>query len=358
MSWNILRGKIMSTSWDVVGSFFIGLVAALGFTPFMRTIALKTNYLDHPEKKKAHLKATPLLGGCAIYIGFMASLLFSVDISRPLLGILIGATMLLILGLIDDRMGMLPELKLCVQILAALTAFKFGLRVTTIEDYYICMFFTVFWVVGITNAFNLLDNLNGLSSGIAAIASFFFCVIAFFSKDYTTAAFTAGLMGACLGFLRYNFPKAQIFMGDTGSLVIGFLLSCIAVIGSWETEIISLSLAIPIIILAYPIFDTTLVTVIRIREGRSIFQGGKDHSSHTLSMMGLKKKRAVLIIFGICILLGTSGLLIRYSPSALGITALAVTVTGMLGFGLRLINVRQNIVGLKNAKNKRSGKTG
>jgi len=340
----------MHTNWDVLGAFFIGLIVAYGFTPFATRLAFKFNILDHPEKKKAHLRPTPLLGGLAIYIAFLASAIFSVRLDSPVVGIFIGLTMLLVLGLVDDKIGMMPQLKLSMQVLAALTVFKLGLRVTTIEDYYLCMFFTVFWIVGITNAFNLLDNLNGLSSGVAAIASVFFCVIAFFNGNYLTATLSAGVAGSCIGFLKYNFPRARIFMGDSGSLVLGFLLACLGIMGSWETETIGLSLSIPIVILSYPIFDTTLVTIIRIAEGRSIFQGGTDHSSHILAFVGLKKKRAVLLIFAVCFLLGLSALVIKYGSVLAGSVSLFLASATMFVFGLRLLYLRKKMVRIKNAK--------
>jgi len=340
----------MHTNWDVLGALFIGFIVAYGFTPFAMRLAFKFNILDHPEEKKAHLRPTPLLGGLAIYIAFLASALFSVKLDSPVLGIFIGLTMLLVLGLVDDKIGMMPQLKLSMQILAALTAFKLGLRVTTIEDYYLCMFFTVFWIVGITNAFNLLDNLNGLSGGVAAIASVFFCVIAFFDGNYLAATLSAGVTGACIGFLKYNFPKARIFMGDSGSLVLGFLLACLAIIGSWKTETIGLSLSIPIIILGYPIFDTTLVTIIRIVEKRSIFQGGKDHSSHIMAFVGLKKKKAVLLIFAVCFLLGLSALVIKYGSPFVGSISLFTAAAAMFAFGLRLLYLRKKMVRIKDAK--------
>jgi UDP-GlcNAc:undecaprenyl-phosphate GlcNAc-1-phosphate transferase len=344
----------MHTNWDIGGAFLIALIVSYGFTPFVRKMALRFNALDRPEKKKAHTHPTPLLGGIVIYMAFLASIVFSIEIDRTLLGIFIGASLLLLLGLIDDKFGMLPQLKLSVQVLAGLTVFKFGLRVATIEDYYLSMFFTIFWIVGITNAFNLLDNLNGLSGGIAAISSVFFCIIAFFDGDYLTAALAAGIAGSCIGFLKYNFPKASIFMGDSGSLVLGFLLACLAIIGSWGTEKISLSLSIPIIILGYAIFDTTLVTAIRAVEKRSIFQGGKDHSSHILAFVGLKKKRAVLLIFTVSFLLGISGLIVKYSPAVIGLTSLFITALGMCTFGLRLFYLRGKMVRMRNAKQRKT----
>ena len=340
----------MRTNWDVAGAFFIGFIVAYCFTPFARMVAFRLGFLDRPEKKNAHLKATPLLGGVVIYIAFLAAVLFSVQIDRTMAGVIIGATMLLVTGLVDDRFGMMPQLKLCVQILAALTVFKFGLAVTTIEDYYLSMFFTVFWIVGITNAFNLLDNLNGLSSGIAAISSVFFAVIAFSNGYYLAAAVSAAIAGSCTGFIKYNFPKASIFMGDSGSLVVGFILACVAIIGSWETEKVSLSLSIPVVILGYAIFDTTLVTVIRIREKRSIFQGGTDHSSHILAFSGLKKRRAVLLIFTICVFLGLSSLCIKYGSVRAGRASLALTAVFMALLGLRLLYLRGKMVRMRNAR--------
>lgn len=341
---------IMHTRWDIFGTFVISLMVSYGFTPMAIKAAFRLGYLDQPENKKAHLHATPLLGGVAISIAILLGIIFSIPFNDMVKGILMGAAMLFVLGLIDDKLGMMPQLKLSVQAIAALTVFKFGLRVTTIEDYYLCMAFTIFWIVGITNAMNLLDNLNGLSSGIAAIASAFFCLIAFIERDYMSAALAAGITGACMGFLKYNFPRAQIFMGDTGSLVLGFLLASLAIMGSWKTDAMTLSLSIPFIILAYPIFDTTLVTIIRIREGRSIFQGGRDHSSHILAYAGFKKKRAVLIIFLICFLLGISALAIRYSPVRVGFPVLVFTALAMAAFGLRLLHIRSKMVEMRDGK--------
>src|SRR3989338_8997310 len=222
----------MHTAWDVIGVFLISLLVSHGFTPLIRKVALRLGFLDNPESKKSHIHPTPLLGGLAIYAAFLSSIIFVINMNSLTLGIFIGATILLAVGLVDDKIGMMPELKLSAQVLAALAAFKLGLRVTTIEDYYLCMFFTVFWIVSITNALNLLDNLNGLSSGIAAISSIFFCIIAYLGKDYFAATLAAAIAGSCIGFFGHNFPAARIFMGDSGSLVLGFLLASLAIIGN------------------------------------------------------------------------------------------------------------------------------
>ncbi|MBU4376674.1 MAG: undecaprenyl/decaprenyl-phosphate alpha-N-acetylglucosaminyl 1-phosphate transferase, partial [Candidatus Omnitrophica bacterium] len=252
---------------------------------------------------------------------------------------------------------------------------------------FLSMVFTCLWIVGMTNAFNLIDNINGLCAGIAAIASFFFGVLAFINGNFVLAATSFALMGSALGFLRYNFPKANIFMGDAGSMFLGFMLASIAVAGSWKTSSLTTSLAIPILILGYPIFDVTFVTVMRMMEGRPVSMGGKDHSSHRfaiaimesimrsrgknnskgtklipaivtfakglrtkgedrvlnrLAASGFKKKRGVLMLYGLSFALGLAALgmtvLGRYFDWGIMIITLILTLL----FGIRLGRVRSN----------------
>jgi len=338
----------MVTTQDIFGAFFVALIVAYGFTPLARQIAFKVKLLDYPNSKKSHVHPTPLLGGLSLYVAFFAGVFFTTQSNNCMYGILIGGTILLVLGMLDDKLGMMPQMKLSGQILVALIAYKSGIKVATVEDYYLSMFFTVFWIVGITNAFNLLDNLNGLSAGIAGIASVFFGVMALQNSQTYVAILSFALAGACFGFLKHNFPKAKIFMGDSGSMFLGFTLACIAVLGSWETDKITLSLSLPILVLGYPIFDTTLVTILRIVEGRSIFLGGKDHSSHILASTGYKKKRAVLVIYLICILLGLTAFTVSALPLFIGVPVALFTAAMMAGFGIYLGRVR-----LKSAKLRR-----
>jgi len=338
----------MATIQDIFGAFFVALIVSYGFTPLARQIAFKIKLVDLPNHKKSHAHPTPLLGGLSMFMAFFAGVLFTTNVNNYLFGILLGGVILLTLGMIDDRLGMMPQMKLSGQILVALIAYKAGIRVATFEDYYLSMFFTCFWIVGITNAFNLLDNLNGLSAGIAGISSVFFGIMALMNSQVYIAILSFAMAGACFGFLKHNFPKASIFMGDSGSMFLGFTLACIAVLGSWETEKITLSLSLPILILGYPIFDTTLVTFLRIKEKRPIFLGGKDHSSHILASLGLKKKRAVLIIYMICILLGLSALVVSRAPFTIAVSTLAVAGGIMLGLGAYLAAAR-----LKSAKVRR-----
>ncbi|MDP2912811.1 MAG: MraY family glycosyltransferase, partial [Candidatus Omnitrophota bacterium] len=202
--------------------------------------------------------------------------------------------------------------------------------------YHLGVIFTYIWIIGITNSFNLLDNMNGLSAGIASIAAAFFGIIAYMNGQPMVCALSFAVAGSTLGFLKHNFPKANIFMGDAGSLIVGYLLSTISILTSWKIDTWTISLAVPLLILGYPIFDTTLVTVIRLLQGRSVFDGGKDHSSHRLALLGLKRFRAVLVIYGLCLFLGTAALLMTRMSHSTAIVFMGFVFLIMLGLGIRL----------------------
>ncbi|MFH1190124.1 MAG: MraY family glycosyltransferase [Candidatus Omnitrophota bacterium] len=326
---------------SVIEVFILTTVVSYIITPVVKNIAVKLNYLDHPKTNKVHAHPTALLGGVAIYVSFIVGLLTTVGFAPDvrLTSIIIGSTFLLIVGLVDDKMGMMPEVKLLGQFLAAMIVIKSGVRVEFLHNYYLDTLFTYLWIVGITNAFNLLDNMNGLSAGIAVIASIFFGIVMCTSGQIAVAVVAFALAGAGLGFLKHNFPKASIFMGDTGSLVLGFVLATLAVMGSWSTRFLTTSLAMPILILAYPIFDTLLVTVLRLKEGRSIFQGGKDHSSHRMALLGFKKKRAVIAIYAICVVLGLSALVTQRLALRPAVVLIGCVLVSMLALGIRLAYV-------------------
>lgn len=338
------------TMWiHMLETFVVTALVSYLITPFLRKVAFRIGYLDHPLDTKSHAHPTALLGGVGIYFAFVIGLLTNINIGQDfrVVGLIIGSTILLIVGLIDDRMGMMPEVKLLGQFLAAMVVIKSGVRIDFLNNYYLDLIVTYLWIVGITNSFNLLDNMNGLSSGIAAIASIFFGFVMGMSSQFHVAIIAFALAGASVGFLKHNFPRASIFMGDTGSLVIGFVMATVAVMGSWSTRFLTTSLAMPIIILAYPIFDTSLVTILRMREGRSIFQGGKDHSSHRLALLGLKKKRAVLLIYSICMMLGISALVIQRVSLRAAMVIMALDVIFMVIFGIRLGTVKSGRFGRK-----------
>lgn len=347
----------MRFNWTDIAEVFVStaLIAYL-ITPLIRMVALRTGYLDHPKGNKVHAHPTPLLGGLSMYIAFMVGIFTTVKLAQDprIYHLMTAATFLLIVGLVDDRMGMLPEIKLLAQFLAAMTVVKAGIRIEFLNNYYLNTVVSYLWIVGITNSFNLLDNMNGLSAGIAAIAAVFFGIVMWSSGQLSIAILAFALAGAALGFLRHNFPRARIFMGDTGSLILGFLLASIAIMGSWSTRFLTTSLAMPILILAYPIFDTTLVMVMRLIEGRSVFQGGKDHSSHRLALLGLKKKRAVLVIYGVCVVLGVSAIMVQHLALRPALGVIVCTGLFLLAVGIRLAMVDTGRFG-RNRKAKDAG---
>lgn len=339
---------------DVIEVFVLTMVISYVITPVIRNIAIKLKYIDHPKTNKVHAHPTALLGGVAIYISFIVGLLTTVGFALDVrfTSIIIGSTFLLIIGLVDDRMGMMPEVKLLGQFLAAMIVVKSGVRVEFLHNYYLDTLFTYLWIVGITNAFNLLDNMNGLSAGIAVIASIFFGIVMCTSNQISVAIVAFALAGAGLGFLKHNFPKASIFMGDTGSLVLGFVLAALAVMGSWSTRFLTTSLAMPMLILAYPIFDTMLVTVMRSIEGRSLFQGGRDHSSHRIALLGFRKRRTVIAIYGICVVLGLSALLVQRLPLKSALILIGCVTVLMVTLGVRLAFVDTGRFGRNKGKKK------
>jgi UDP-GlcNAc:undecaprenyl-phosphate GlcNAc-1-phosphate transferase len=218
-------------------------------------------------------------------------------------------------------------------------------------NYYLNIMTTYIWIIGITNSFNLLDNMNGLSAGIAIISAAFFGILAYLSGQSDVAAISLALAGSSLGFLRYNFPKATLFMGDSGSLVIGYILSVLAIMSGWKSAAITTFTAIPFLVLGYPIFDTAMVSVMRLSEGRSIFQGGKDHSSHRLALLGLKRYRTVLVIYGICISLGLVAVIVSRADLVICIGLIALASIMMVALGVRLSFVATKSCGRKKGHN-------
>ncbi len=323
------------------GPFLIALFVSLLLTPGFRYLASKTGFIDQPSPRKVHSRPIPLLGGPAIFLGFSLSLGISYGFKGPLFGVLLGATFLLILGLVDDRRGMDPRVKVAGHFLAAIIVVSYGLKTGVLGSPYLNFPFTILWIVGITNAFNLLDNMDGLSAGVAAISGAAFSAIAsryvaLGPEQLPTALASASLAGACLGFLPYNLYRATIFMGDAGSNVLGFILASLAVLGNWQSPTVTTSLAIPLLILAYPIFDTTLVMVLRWRRGQPLYKGGKDHTSLRLVNLGLGKTETVLLIYLFAICHALTATLVTSVTFRLSLLALAISASILFIFGMVL----------------------
>jgi len=284
--------------------FLTALTFSILGTPLARRLALHAGVVDAPNARKIHGAPVPLLGGAAIYTAFVLALILIGDrfYIRALVGILLGATLVSLFGLADDRWGLHAYLKLGGQILAGVVLILGGTQVNLFPNHpWLNWAITLLWVVGITNALNLLDNMDGLSGGTTTVAAAFFLLLAAISGQFLVGALAAALIGACVGFLRYNLNPATIFMGDTGALFLGFLLAALGVKLRFPSNVPWVTWLVPICVLAVPIFDTTLVFVSRLRRGLNpLTTPGKDHLSHRLAALGLTRREAVLI----CYLLG------------------------------------------------------
>ena len=306
----------------------VGFVAAYGFTPLTKRLALRWNIVDQPDQRKIHHEPIPLLGGVAIFGAFLlATVLFAPATHLVEFGaVLAGGLWLAVVGYVDDRHGMNPRIKMASQVVAGIVLILAGIQVRLFEIPVLDIALTLFWIVGITNALNLMDNMDGLAAGITAIAAGTFFVLAASQELILVSSLSAALCGATLGFLRYNFAPATTFMGDTGSLVIGFVLAVLGIKLDFPSQSTIVTWAIPILVLAIPIFDTTLVTFTRLRERRSPFQGGKDHTSHRIAAMGMGHRKTVLSLYTVAILMGTVAFVI-----SLASTDLAKGLIGLVG---------------------------
>ena len=295
--------------------FCIAFIVSLVATPFIARLAFLIGAVDKPNARKVHDSYMPRLGGLAIFAGFCAATATLVAQDPKIAGLLFGSTVILLFGIVDDIRGISPRMKLFGQLMAALTVIYFGIKIDYINNPLNGFFqlgalgipLTIFWIMGITNAVNLIDGLDGLASGISAIALLTFAVIAHQSNLNTVALLSLILVGAILGFLRYNFYPAKIFLGDSGSMLLGFItsgLSAYGIINGASPYV----LFIPILVLGVPILDTFYAIIRRYLERKPIFQADKKHIHHRLLNKGLSHRQAVLVIYGISLFLSASAL--------------------------------------------------
>ena len=279
--------------------FASALLLAIGATPGARWVALKFGIIDQPSARKLHSTPIPRFGGIAMYAAVVVALLVFRERFRvnQLVSILLGATWVSFLGVWDDRWGLRPLLKLLGQIIAAVILIITGVQVKFLPSELLNWAVTIVWVVGLTNAINLLDNMDGLSGGITAIASAFFLLLAVQNGQYLVGGLSAAMLGASVGFLVYNFNPATIFMGDTGSLFLGFMLAALGIKLRFPGHSDTITWMVPVIVLGVPIFDTTLVVFSRIRRGVHPMTPGKDHTSHRLVRMGFTQREAVMALY-------------------------------------------------------------
>jgi UDP-GlcNAc:undecaprenyl-phosphate GlcNAc-1-phosphate transferase len=328
----------MTAVWaSGVGAFLLALVLAQLCKPLARRVDL----VARPKADRWHRQVVPLMGGVAIAGAVLATTIALPIHSHQLFVLLLGAFALFVVGLLDDFRPFKPQTKFICQILAAAAMAAFGLQLRLTGIVALDALLTLFWLVGITNAFNLLDNMDGLSAGIAAITAGFRLVFFLNDGDMEAAQIAAAVVGACVGFLFHNFNPASIFMGDAGSLFLGFLVAGLSLAGSWPYSRSTVSvLLFPVLILLVPIFDTTFVTIARTLAGRPVSRGGRDHTSHRLVASGLSERAAVVTLYGVALLCG--GLAFYAYTAGLSSTIVFVVflALALVLFGLYLARVQ------------------
>lgn len=321
----------------LVSATLIALVAAFMTIPAACKLALRMDWVDYPTTRKDHEEPIPLLGGVAIYLAFMVSIALPWTVREPGRGvaILVAATLVSLLGLLDDGRKVDVTVKLLGQLVAVATLVAGGVYIQLPLPLTLNLLLTVLWVVGITNAFNLLDNMDGLTGGLAAVAAGSISMLAFVEGQLWVAFMAAGLGGACVGFVLHNFAPARIFLGDSGSLFVGFLLAALGIEIRFLENTSRVTWLVPILILALPIYDTSLVVYSRLRRGLNpLTSPGRDHVSHRLVELGLSRRVAVVTLWSIAAVLSLLALVVtRSGPRvayAVGGSVLVVGVSALL----------------------------
>ncbi len=334
---------------NLVLCFSIAFFMSLASTPAVKILAHKVGAIDVPDgKRRVHKAPIPRLGGLAIFFGFMVAVLAFVDIDSQTRGILIGSLLIVAIGILDDIMQLKASIKLLVQLIAAGVVVYHGVEISAISVpsfitdggilplKWLSIPITVIWIVGVTNAVNLIDGLDGLAVGISSIATFSLFFIAILAGEPTVALVSAALAGSCLGFLPYNFNPAKIFMGDTGSTFLGFILSVICIQGLFKGYAI-ISFIIPFLILGLPIFDTSVAIIRRIHDKRPIMGADRGHLHHKLIDMGFSQKQTVAILYVIAVLLGLSAVVLIEQGAQTAFLMISVVLL-MLIFGGRVMS--------------------
>ncbi len=316
----------MPNQLPVVGSALAALlvasVVALISTPVVKSLAFRIGAVDVPkDNRRMHNHPIPRMGGLAIFLGFILSILLFLPLTQQLRGMLLGVVIIVVLGIFDDIYALPAKPKFLVQICAALIAVLMGNRIDFLSNInifsdnpywelgWLSIPLSVLWIVGITNAVNLIDGLDGLACGVSTISSMTLLVIALVVAEPDVAVLTAALAGACLGFLPYNLNPAKIFMGDTGSTFLGFVLATVSIQGLFKFYTI-ISFAAPFLMLGLPIFDTCFAILRRLAKGQSPMSPDRGHIHHRLIDMGFSQKQAVATLYVISAILGLSAVVL------------------------------------------------
>lgn len=318
--------------------FIVAMVVSYVSTPLVKKIAWKIGAIDFPSERRVHKKPMPRIGGLAIYIALITASIIVLPIERRAIqGILLGGTFIVFVGILDDIYDLPAKIKLVGQIIASIILVAFGLKVEWLTNPFGGMIYlgklsiplTIFWTVGITNTLNFIDGLDGLAAGISAIAAFAMMLVNLSLNQPIPVLITALLAGASIGFLPYNFNPAEIFMGDTGAMFLGYMLAAVAIDGAVKSATV-IALIVPILALGLPIFDTAFAIIRRLANGRPIMQADKGHLHHRLLGIGLTQKQAVLYMYLISILLGACSVILAKVGIKEAIIALIIVISGLL----------------------------
>lgn len=326
-------------------AFTIALAVAYFATPQVMDLAIKVGALDAPDERKVHKGMIPRMGGLAIYAGFVLAVLASMYISREIMGLLVGGTVILIVGIIDDLKPLPAKVKLLGQIAAASVLVMFDIRIEWLTNPfgdmlyvdYLAIPLTILWVVSLTNTVNLIDGLDGLAAGVSTIAAVTILLVALQNHFWTVAILTAALAGSAFGFLQHNFNPAKIFMGDTGSMFLGYMLAAISILGAVKSAA-TIALIVPIVALGLPILDTAFAIIRRYMSGRPIFKPDKGHLHHRLLEMGLTQKQTVLLMYVMSGCLGLSAIALTEVNYSFGILII-IALLSIACIGARKIGV-------------------
>lgn len=330
---------ITNLGLKLAASIVLSFILSFAMTPIVKNFALKVGAIDVPtDERRMHRHPIPRLGGLAIFIGFLLSVVLFADLTKQVQGILVGAIIVAALGAVDDLISLKPMAKLLGQSVAAVVAISHGViihlftnpNIFSVNEFILleglALPITFLWIVGVTNAVNLIDGLDGLACGVSAIASLTMFAVALLVAESNVAVLLAALMGACLGFLPYNMNPAKVFMGDTGALLLGYLLATLSVVGMFKFYAI-VTFIVPVLALALPLLDTLFAIVRRVLHGQSPFTPDRGHLHHRLVDLGLNHKQAVALMYAISALLGLCAVVVvSTGPVRIFLLVVAVAV--------------------------------
>ncbi len=332
-----LKPRLAMPPWlEWGGPFTLGALVTAAVVPILGRLAHRIDLLDRPDERKHHRGAVPLVGGVAVYLGFLVVILVYPNTSDTVPAITYALGLLLVVGVLDDKFELPAWLKLCVQVAAAAIVIALGTHITFLPDFWwgdiLEYIITALWLIGLANAVNFLDGIDGLASSLTITAAVAFGLIGIHTGQYSFLLLCAALGGACTGFLPYNFrPRpASAFLGDAGATMLGFALAAIAIVGQWGTpsDTMAVQIAIPLLVLGVPIFDTTFITITRIADGRIrtfrewIEYTGRDHIHHRLLKLGLNRFDTVLFLCIITVVLALSAITLETESGLLTILSL------------------------------------